>query len=200
MYGNIYSNKQRRSIVLNLLFPGTVIERSGQDADSFLLGIFAVTKGLMLAQVREITGLDTSAIQNWVNRGWVQKPVDKRYSVDHLARIMIINMLRDVMKLENIAALLTYINGEAGNTSDDVMKESELYCHLCKILDNINFETVLTETELDNIVQQEIDGYIEPFPGARKRLVEGIKIILIYFASSIIKKRADILYKEVLDN
>ena len=102
-------------------FPGTVIERNGQNAEEFLFGVCTVTKGLMLAQVREITGLETPAIQNWVNRGWVQKPVDKRYGVDHLARIIIINMLRDVMKLETIAALLTYINGVAGNEQDNVV-------------------------------------------------------------------------------
>ena len=114
-------------------FPGTVIERNGQNAEEFLFGVCTVTKGLMLAQVREITGLETPAIQNWVNRGWVQKPVDKRYGVDHLARIIIINMLRGVMKLETIASLLTYINGEAGNEQDNVVSEARLYYYLCAI-------------------------------------------------------------------
>ena len=41
---------------MKLYFPGTVIERNGQNAEAFLFGVFAITKGLMLAQVREITG------------------------------------------------------------------------------------------------------------------------------------------------
>ena len=180
-------------------FPGTVIERNGQDARSFLFSIFAVTKGLMLAQVREITGLDTPAIQNWINRGWVARPVEKRYSMDHLARIMIINMLRDVMKLDHISVLLTFINGRAEDASDNIVSESDLYCYLCSILDKVSFEEVLSEEEFFALVEKEISDYQEPWPGARRRLMDGIHVILIYYAASIIKKKADGLYSQVLE-
>ncbi len=180
-------------------FPGTVVERQGKSAEEFLFGIFAVTKGLMLAQVREITGLDTSAIQNWINRGWVQKPVEKRYTVDHLARIIIINMLRDVMKLEHIAALLTYINGETSNPDDDIISESRLYQYICQILDCMDYETLLSEAQFRQTVEETTRDYREPFPGARKRLVEGLMIILAYYAASIVKRRADALYGATLE-
>ena len=179
-------------------FPGTVIERDGQNAEEFLFGVCAVTKGLMLAQVREITGLETPAIQNWINRGWVQKPVDKRYGVDHLARIIIINMLRDVMKLESIAALLTYINGETENKRDNIVSEAELYCYLCTVLDRVDYETLLSEDEFHREVVGAISDYRAPFEGARERLINGMQIILIYYASAIVKKRADRLCEVVL--
>ena len=180
-------------------FPGTVIERNGQDAREFLFSIFSVTKGLMLAQVREITGLDTSAIQNWINRGWVARPVEKRYSMEHLARIMIINMLRDVMKLDHISVLLSFINGKADDTSDNIVNEADLYCYLCSILDKVSFEEVLSEEEFFSLVEKEISDYQEPWPGAKRRLMDGIHVILIYYAASIIKKRADGLYRQVLE-
>ncbi len=183
---------------MKLYFPGTIIERNGQNAEAFLFGVFAITKGLMLAQVREITGLDTPAIQNWVNRGWVQKPVEKRYGVDHLARIIIINMLRDVMKLETIASLLTYINGEAGNEQDNVVSEAKLYTYLCTVLDQADYETLLSEGEFLQVVSAAISDYREPFPGARERLINGMEIILTYYASAIVKKRADQLCEAVL--
>ena len=180
-------------------FPGTVIERNGQDAREFLFSIFSVTKGLMLAQVREITGLDTSAIQNWINRGWVARPVEKRYSMEHLARIMIINMLRDVMKLDHISVLISFINGKADYTSDNIVNEADLYCYLCSILDKVSFEEVLSEEEFFSLVEKEISDYQEPWPGAKRRLMDGIHVILIYYAASIIKKRADGLYRQVLE-
>ena len=180
-------------------FPGTVIERNGQDARSFLFSIFAVTKGLMLAQVREITGLDTPAIQNWINRGWVARPVEKRYSMDHLARIMIINMLRDVMKLDHISVLLTFINGRTEDASDNIVSESDLYCYLCSILDKVSFEEVLSEEEFFALVEKEISDYQEPWPGARRWLRDGSQVILIYYAVSSIKKKADGLYSQVLE-
>ena len=184
---------------MKIYFPGTVVERTGQNAEEFLFGACTVTKGLMLAQVREITGLDTPAIQNWINRGWVQKPVDKRYGVDHLARIIIINMLRDVMKFEAITSLLTYINGEAGNETDNIVSEAKLYCYLCDVLDRVDYETILSEEAFRDIILDVTKDYREPFPGAGERLINGMEIILIYYASSIVKKRADRLCGKILD-
>ena len=37
---------------------------------------FAVTGGLMLSQVVEMTGLGSSTIQNWIKRGWIMSPGD----------------------------------------------------------------------------------------------------------------------------
>lgn len=178
-------------------FPGTLVERNGRSAEEFMTGVFSVTKGLMLAQVREITGLDTPAIQNWINRGWVQKPVDKRYGENQVARIIMINMLRDVMKLDRIAALLSYTNGEAENTQKHVITDARLYCILCSILDCVDFETVLSEEAFENVVERAVANTAEPFYGARSQLLRGIRIILTYYASSIVKKRADRLYEQV---
>lgn len=181
-------------------FPGTVVERKGRSAQDFFGGVFSVTKGLMLAQVREITGLDTSAIQNWINRGWVQKPVDKRYSENHAARIIMINMLRGVMKLDQIALLLAYTNGEADSAREHVISDAQLYCLLCSLLDRVDFETVLSEGEFEEILEQAVAHTAEPYAGARKRLLCGTRIILTYYASSIVKKRADALFEKVREN
>lgn len=178
-------------------FPGTVVERAGRTAHAFFGGVFSVTKGLMLAQVREITGLDTPVIQNWINRGWVQKPVDKRYSENHVARIIMINMLRGVMKLDQIALLLAYTNGEADSEEKHVISDAQLYGFLCAILDQVDFETVLSEGEFGEIVERVVVHTAEPYAGARKRLLCGMRIILTYYASSIVKKRADALFEQV---
>ena len=70
-------------------FPGTVTEKNGRSAKELFEDVFEKNDGIMLMTVRNITGLDTPTLQNWVHRGWVKRPVHKKYSVDHLARIQI---------------------------------------------------------------------------------------------------------------
>lgn len=172
-------------------FPGSVVDRQGKTAREFLEGLFFATGGMMLLQVREITGLDTPAIQNWIGRGWVQKPIDKRYGKDHLARILLINMLRSVTRLETIGQILSYINGDAECREDDSIAESELYICVCDILDTVDFETVLTDEKLQGIIEAHLTDYVEPFAGAREKLITGIRIILLYYAAALIKVQAD---------
>ena len=85
-------------------------------------------------RVEGLTGLNGSTIQNWVKRGWVAAPVGKRYGRRQLMRIILINMLRDVMKLENIIAIMRYINGSVEDESDDIIPDERLYDHLCAVI------------------------------------------------------------------
>lgn len=165
-------------------YPGTVIEQTGKSAQEFLFQIFSITKGLTLAQVREITGLDTPAIQNWVNRGWVAHPVEKRYTIEHLARILIINMLRDVMRFEAIGEVLGYINGNADDNTDDIVSESNLYVYIC--------QAVFENKTLNEITK----NYTSNVFGARERLLTALEIILCYYNAAQMRKRADELYKK----
>ena len=89
------------------LVPGAVITRDGGD------GMFAMfrpliqaTGGLSLRQVCSVTGLEASTIQNWIKRGFVSHPAEKKYRERQLARILLISALRGCMKIESIGALL----------------------------------------------------------------------------------------------
>ena len=62
--------------------PGTVLPWTDglqKNAFAVLSPVLAVTKGLTLSQLKELTGLEGSTIQNWVKRGWVESPTGKRY-------------------------------------------------------------------------------------------------------------------------
>lgn len=183
---------------MKIYFPGTVVERNNKSSREFLSGLFFATKGLMLAQVREITGLDKTTIQNWSNRGWIRKTVDKRYAIDNLAGIMLINMLRDVMKIESIVSLFSYINGDIDDESDNIVSESDLYNYICDILDIAEFKTLFDDKNLSRLINNEISDYHEPFEGAKDKLVNAIKIILVYYASAIIKREADKIYSNII--
>ncbi|MBE6709464.1 MAG: DUF1836 domain-containing protein, partial [Ruminococcaceae bacterium] len=77
--------------------PGTVMLRDKMGDVTgleFLKKIYFITDGIKLSQVREITGVDGTTLQNWVKRGWILNPVNKTYGIDQLAHILIINMMR----------------------------------------------------------------------------------------------------------
>lgn len=185
--------------IMGICFPGTVIERGNLTSREFF-GVFRVTKGLMLAQVREITGLDTTTIQNWINRGWVKNPIDKRYSENQLASILLIHMLRDVMKLDHIAKLLDYLKekGALEESREQIISEAELYHIICTLLDVIDYEVIFTPKELDKAIAVAIGTYQEVFEGAKEHLKNVLKIILVYYASAIVKHHADKIFSEVV--
>lgn len=180
----------------NALIPGTVLSKAktgGAVGSEFLNNIFYISDGIMLSYIREITGIDGTTLQNWVKRGWVLNPKNKLYSKEQLARILIINMVRDTMQLSKITELLTYINGNLEDSSDDIVTESALYDYLCRAI-ALSSET---DTPLDDVIANVTDGYIERFANSAKRLRKAIKIILLSYIASAYKNLADTEMKEV---
>lgn len=178
------------------MIPGTVIPESKDQripGVGFLNGIFAATSVLMLSQVREMTGLDTSALQNWVKRGWVSPPVNRGYNIDQVARILIINMLRDAFQLEKIAFLLAYVNGSVLDRSDDIIPESHLYEYICLLISRYENHSIGDEESLEACIEEVTINYVESIPGARNRLRAALKCIILADQSIIVRKRAEAL-------
>ena len=93
-------------------FPGTTIEVTclKKDASRLLFdGIFA-TGGITLSQVCIMTDLEPYMVQNWIKRGFVSSPKKRVYSREQLARILIINMLRESLQIEKICGLMDEIH------------------------------------------------------------------------------------------
>ena len=143
--------------------PGTTLplpEGQQDDLFSVLDPIFAVSPGgLLLSQVTELTGLGAATIQNWVKRGWVSNPVNKRYGELHVARILLINLLRPAMKLENIAALLRYVNGSVDDRADDIIPETQLYSLLCSVLTRLEpQDSIITHESIITLIGAQLEG------------------------------------------
>lgn len=172
--------------------PGTILELEKMDGAlgmEFLNKVFYITDGIMLAQIREITGIDGTTLQNWVKRGWVGNPKNKTYDKNQLARIMIINMMRDNMQLSRVAYLMSYISG-----SDDcncIVSESELYDYICRILEKLASPSSDGMTGLDRIIDQTLSEYDEKIMGSRRRLSQAIRVIVMTYYSVIIKAAAE---------
>ena len=63
-----------------VFLPGTVfpVEDVGREGGrAFFDKVFFVSEHIMLSHIREITGLDAMALQNWVKRKWVPNPERK---------------------------------------------------------------------------------------------------------------------------
>ena len=173
--------------------PGTKLKQSdmeGATGLAFLKKVFLISEGVMMTQIREISGIDSSTLQNWTKRGWVTNARLKKYNMDQVAHILIINMLRSCMQLDHIAFLIEYINGDIEDTSDDIIKDSILYDYICRILDYIMETGNCALDSVSNIVEDITVDYVEPMEGAKERLNRALEIIVITYYSALMKQRA----------
>ena len=170
--------------------PGTTIPDGGAMGGGMFAALrpmIAATNGLTLAQVCAITALEPSTVQNWVKREFVAHPVAKKYGERHLARILIISMLRDSMKIDDVGELLRYINGNADDESDDIIDEPDLYDLLCEVVRGA------TPGASDESLGAAIDGAIDHYPlrgeAARERLAAAMRVMVhAYFAGVLARK------------
>ena len=182
---------------LDEYIPGTKLKKADMEnltGLAFLKKVFFVSEGVMLTQIRDISGIDSSTLQNWTKRGWVANAKLKKYNMDQVAHILIINMLRSCMQLEHIAFLVQYINGDVDDTSDDIITDSRLYDYICRILEHIiNTGDCALEDIAAFVDKITADDYVEPFEGARERLNRALEVIVVTYYSALLKRRATAL-------
>ena len=182
------------------LIPGTKLYRSdmgGVTGMEFLSKIFFISDGVMLTQIREISGIDGSTLQNWTKRGWVANSKYKKYDINQIAHILIINMLRSCMQLDRITDLIEYINGDVDDKSDDIIEDAVLYDYICKILDKLMTYDLCSLGSIREAIGEEIKEYNEVMPGARERLTRAIEIIVVAYYASLMKKHSDTLVSDL---
>ena len=178
----------------NRMIPGTQMDKEAMGnvtGLAFLDKIFYIQQGIMLAQIRDISGIDGSTLQNWVKRGWTGNAVNKKYSKDQLSRILLINMMRQALQLEKIDYLLHYINGDIDSKDDDIIPESKLYDYVCKIVDAVSAADVFGTDDLRRYIAELTVDHQEVFPGARQRLNYVLEIIVTAYNASLLADYAN---------
>ena len=176
------------------LIPGTKLYRSdmgGVTGLEFLSKIFFISDGVMLTQIRDISGIDGSTLQNWTKRGWVGNSKLKKYDINQIAHILIINMLRSCMQLDKIQFLIEYINGNVNDESDDIIEDAVLYDYICKILDKLMSYELCSIGSIKDVIHAETAGYHENIDGARDRLTNALEIIIVAYYATLVKKHSD---------
>lgn len=177
--------------------PGTVLTAQREEATNveqqfksmFLAG------GMVLSQVSGITGLESYMVQNWVKRGFLAKPQQKRYSLRQLCRILNINMLKSALAMEDICGLLTYINGQLDDESDDLIDDSALYFMFVRLAARVR--ELDEPVERDRILDEMLTDYQEPVPGARQRVKQVLRIMLTAWVASRMRQEAERMLKNL---
>ncbi len=170
---------------MSTTFPGTAIECSALMSGSSRVlfdGIFA-TGGITLSQVSIMTGLEPYLIQNWVKRGFLTSPVGRVYSREQFARVLIINMLRQALQIDKICNLIHIISGVPGDKSDDLVGDEELYHRYVDMLADKSVD-ICDEESVSLAALRATENFVEPLPGARKKLCKILEVMLYAHHSS----------------
>ena len=171
--------------------PGTTLEgiRSNADRTEDLFRPLFLAGGLTLSQVAQITGLENHTIQNWVKRGFLPPPQNKRYNMEQVCRIININILKGNMPLEQIIKLMAYLNGNLADESDDLVDDTMLYFMFVSLAARARY--IGGSENWDDALEHVTEKYIEPVPGAREKLIKVLKVMLTTWIANLIRQEAE---------
>ncbi len=171
--------------------PGTVLtgqrENTLRTVEQFQSMFLA--GGLTLSQVCSVTGLEPYTVQNWVKRGFLPSPVNKRYSMEHLCRLMNMNILRGTMPLEQIIKLMSYLNGDLDDESDDTVDDTLLFFLFVDLASRARY--IGGMEAWDDALVNATASYEEPVPGTREKLIKVLKVMLTIWTANQLKAQAD---------
>ena len=176
---------------MNWIIPGTTLQglRSNADRTDGLFQSMFLAGGLTLSQVANITGLEPYTVQNWVKRGFLPPPRNKRYDMEQVCRIIIINMLKGALPLEQICSLIRYINGSLTDESDDIIDDAVLYFKFVSLAARARH--IGGSKEWSEAIEEVMENYAEPFPGAREKVSKVLRIMLTAWIASQLRNQTD---------
>ena len=182
---------------MNWTIPGTVLTVPREDIAHIPEQFRAMflPGGMVLSQISAITGLESYTIQNWVKRGFLTAPVNKRYTLRQLCRIINIHMLKGVLPLERICSLLGYVNGQLDNEQDDIIDDSDLYFIFVRLA--ANSRELYREENREAVLDEALADYQEPVPGAKERVKTTLRIMLTAWLAARMTQEAERMLREL---
>lgn len=176
---------------MNWTIPGTTLtdRRANADHVEDMFHSMFLAGGMVLSQVSSVTGLEAYTIQNWVKRGFLAPPKNKRYDLEQVCRIITINMLKGALPLEKICSMMQYINGDLTDESDDIIDDADLYFMFVKLAARARH--IGGDQAWDDALEQATATYTEPYPGARERVVKVLRAMLMAWIASRFKDQVD---------
>lgn len=185
------SDKKKFSI------PGSKLGFAGVGlfAGGLLGGIFPLVGagvGLFLSQITSIAeGLTNDTVQNWVKRGLIEKPQGKTYNEDQVARILIINSLRNILELSEIKYLLEYVNGDLVDKADDIVSEKVLLNYYSTLVVKACDINSVQAQDYKDVIYDVLSNYSEMKMGDKDRLCKALTAMIMAYKSSQLKKKAE---------
>ena len=182
---------------MNWTIPGTTLTDRRDNADHVedIFHSMFLAGGMVLSQVSAVTGLEAYTIQNWVKRGFLAAPKNKRYDLEQVCRITTINMLKGALPLEKICSLMQYINGDLTDESDDIIDDAVLYFMFVKLAARARH--IGGNQSWEEAIENAMSAYAEPIPGAKARVEKVLRVMLMAYISSRFKLQVDAMVDEL---
>ena len=176
---------------MNWTIPGTTLtdQRTNADHVEEMFHSMFLAGGMVLSQVSAVTGLEAYTIQNWVKRGFLAPPKNKKYDLEQVCRIITINMLKGALPLEKICGMLSYINGDLTDEADDIIDDAVLYFMFVKLAARARH--IGGTQNWDDALEEATASYVEPYPGARERVTRVLRTMLMAWIASRFKQQVD---------
>lgn len=174
------------------ILPGTVLSVDAdrpQAAEEVFSSLF-LAGGLVLSQVTQVTGLEPYIIQNWVRRGFLAPPKQRKYTRRQLSRILMINALKSTLSIEQICKLLSYINGALDDEGDDTIDDTELYGAFVLVAGNVQKHDLTLESEMNRLIADGLKDYKESIPGAKERIEQALRIMITAWRAAQLQTKA----------
>ena len=143
--------------------PGTVLSVDAdrpQAAEEVFSSLF-LAGGLVLSQVTQVTGLEPYIIQNWVRRGFLAPPKQRKYTRRQLSRILMI-------------------------TIDD----TELYGAFVLVAGSVQKHGLTSESEMNRLIADGLKDYKESIPGAKERIEQALRIMITAWRAAQLQTKA----------
>ena len=172
--------------------PGTVLSVDAdrpQAAEEVFSSLF-LAGGLVLSQVTQVTGLEPYIIQNWVRRGFLAPPKQRKYTRRQLSRILMINALKSTLSIEQICKLLSYINGALDDEGDDTIDDTELYGAFVLVAGSVQKHGLTSESEMNRLIADGLKDYKESIPGAKERIEQALRIMITAWRAAQLQTKA----------
>lgn len=172
--------------------PGTVLSVDAdrpQAAEEVFSSLF-LAGGLVLSQVTQVTGLEPYIIQNWVRRGFLAPPKQRKYTRRQLSRILMINALKSTLSIEQTCKLLSYINGALDDEGDDTIDDTELYGAFVLVAGSVQKHGLTSESEMNRLIADGLKDYKESIPGAKERIEQALRIMITAWRAAQLQTKA----------
>ena len=176
---------------MNWTIPGTTLtdKRTNADHVEDMFRSMFLAGGMVLSQVSSVTGLEAYTIQNWVKRGFLAPPKNKRYDLEQVCRIITINMLKGALPLEKICSMMQYINGDLTDESDDIIDDTMLYFMFVKLAARARH--IGGNESWDVAIENAMSAYPAPTEDARIRVEKVLRTMLLAWIASRFKAQVD---------
>ena len=179
--------------------PGTVLTCQKEEAHSLRARFEGMFLGgdIALSQVVAITGLEAHTIQNWVKRGFVTSPKNKRYTLRQLCRLLNIHALQGSMSLDKICALLGYVIGRLDDEGDDIIDDTELYFLFLSLA--VKTDTLLQSQDRKKLLSEAMESYNPPRLEDKERVGKALGVMLTSYLAAQLQQKAEQMLHTILN-